>query len=225
MGDQAQKVTIVGGGLVGALNACYLSKRGFDVDIHEFRADIRKQEVVRGRSINLALSTRGLAALKAVGLDEEMKKSGIPMHSRMIHDLDGTRRPISYGTKDQYIMSVDRRYLNELLLTAAERNPSVKIHFEHKFVSCDFQAGTSTFQKPDGSKVTAKSDLIIGCDGAYSSVRHQIMKATRMDFQQAYIPHGYIELRIPPTADNKFAMEANYLHIWPRNAFMMIALP
>ncbi|XP_041354694.1 kynurenine 3-monooxygenase-like isoform X2 [Gigantopelta aegis] len=125
----------------------------------------------------------------------------------------------------QYIMSVDRRKLNELLLTATEKYPNIALHFQHKLVSCDFQTGEMVFEKPEGERLTRHADVIIGCDGAYSAVRQQLMKCTLMYYEQTYIPHGYLELRIPKTPDDKYAMAINYLHLWPRNQFMMIALP
>jgi kynurenine 3-monooxygenase len=218
-------VAIVGAGLVGSLQACFLARRGYNVHLYEMRSDIRRQEIVIGRSINLALSCRGREALRHVGLEDEVISNGIKMFGRMIHNVNGKRRPIYYGRKDQYIMSVDRRRLNEILLTAAEKYSNVQIHFEHKLFSCDLDNKELVFERPTGEKVRATADLIIGTDGAFSALRNHIMKSTRMDYSQEYIPHGYIELRIPPTEDNKFAMETNYLHIWPREAYMLIALP
>ncbi|RUS70249.1 hypothetical protein EGW08_021994, partial [Elysia chlorotica] len=209
---------------VGAMMACYLAKRGYKVDIYERRTDIRLMEVVRGRSINLALSCRGREALRGVGLEAEISKNGIPMRARMIHDLNDQRRPIPYGTKDQYIMSIDRRLLNEVLLTAAEKYPNVRIFFSHKLVSCDFEKGEAEFCNEKGDTMRIHVDLIVGADGAYSSLRRQMMKRL-FDYEQTYIPHGYMELNIPPNNNNEYAMETNYLHIWPRNEFMMIALP
>jgi len=220
-----KSVIIVGAGLVGALHACFMAKRGFSVDLYEMRRDIRTKGVSVGRSINLALSRRGRDALKAVGLEEVVVSKGIPMYARMIHGKDGARRPIPYGTKDQYIMSVDRQKLNELLLTAAEENPKVRLHFEHKLLNCDFENKEVSLQTSSGEIITKRADLIVGCDGAYSAVRRHVMKSTRFDFSQEYIPHGYLELTIPPNQENEYAMETNYLHIWPRNEFMMIALP
>eukprot|EP00058_Branchiostoma_floridae_P018928 XP_002604417.1 hypothetical protein BRAFLDRAFT_122303 [Branchiostoma floridae] len=220
MEKQAQKsVAVVGGGLVGAMNACYLSSRGFKVDLYEARADIRTMEVVRGRSINLALSCRGREALKKVGLEDQVVEDGIPMYARMIHDLNGTLRPIPYGKSDQYIMSVDRRKLNETLLTAAEKRPDVTLHFQHKLMSCDLEKGRN-----GGEDVEVRTDLIMGNDGAYSAIRKHMVKRPRFNYSQEYIPHGYMELTVPPH-NGEFAMAVNYLHIWPRNEYMMIALP
>ncbi|XP_035685703.1 kynurenine 3-monooxygenase-like [Branchiostoma floridae] len=232
MEKQAQKsVAVVGGGLVGAMNACYLSSRGFKVDLYEARADIRTMEVVRGRSINLALSCRGREALKKVGLEDQVVEDGIPMYARMIHDLNGTLRPIPYGKSDQYIMSVDRRKLNETLLTAAEKRPDVTLHFQHKLMSCDLEKGrwlimhfTNRWDRNGGEDVEVRTDLIMGNDGAYSAIRKHMVKRPRFNYSQEYIPHGYMELTVPPH-NGEFAMAVNYLHIWPRNEYMMIALP
>merc|ERR1719357_897537 len=77
-------VAVVGGGLVGALNACFFAKRGFQVEVFETREDIRQAKTVRGRSINLALSYRGRQSLKHVGMEERIVSKGIPMHARIV---------------------------------------------------------------------------------------------------------------------------------------------
>ncbi|XP_028676194.2 kynurenine 3-monooxygenase [Erpetoichthys calabaricus] len=218
------RVAVVGGGLVGALNACFFAKKGFEVDLYESREDIRKAKIVKGRSINLALSLRGREALKAVGMEDKIVSKGIPMHARMIHSLSGKRTPIPYGKKGQYILSVDRAYLNKELLTAAEKYPNASLHFGHKLLDWSLEPRLMTFRRSDESTKEATSDLIVGCDGAFSAVRKQFMRQSRFDYSHTYIPHGYMELTIPPK-NGKFAMEPNFLHIWPRNTFMMIALP
>lgn len=121
----------------------------------------------------------------------------------------------------QCIYSVGRRYLNETLITEAEKYNNVHFHFNHKLQHCDLENGELTF----ANGVNEHFDLILGCDGAYSSVRRQMMKLPRFNYSQHYIEHGYMELCIPPMANGEFAMEPNYLHIWPRGRFMMIALP
>ncbi|XP_006022121.1 kynurenine 3-monooxygenase [Alligator sinensis] len=221
---QDTKVAIVGGGLVGALNACFFARRGFQVDVFEAREDIRVAKVTRGRSINLALSYRGRQALKAIGMEEQIVSKGIPMFARRIHTPSGKKYSIPYGTKHQYILSVDRANLNKELLTAAEKYPNTKLYFEHKLCQCSAESGTLTIQRCDETTLEITCDLIVGCDGAFSTVRKQFMRQTRFNYSHEYIPHGYMELTIPPR-DGDFAMEPNYLHIWPRNTFMMIALP
>ncbi|KAK3094065.1 hypothetical protein FSP39_023696 [Pinctada imbricata] len=218
-----------GGGLGGGytsvtLNLIRMHSTRQDISF-DMSHDIRKAAIVKGRSINLALSVRGREALRHVGLEDEVVKNGIPMHARMIHNTDGSCNPILYGTKSQFIMSVDRRKLNEVLLEAAEHKYAVKCYFEHKLLQCNFKTGEMEFERPNGSTFKSQVDLICGNDGAFSAVRKQMMKETLFDYQQQYIPHGYMELTINPTSENLFAMPANYLHIWPRNEYMMIALP
>uniref|UniRef100_A0A670Y3S4 L-amino-acid oxidase n=1 Tax=Pseudonaja textilis TaxID=8673 RepID=A0A670Y3S4_PSETE len=188
------------------------------------RYNISSSSVTRGRSINLALSHRGREALKAVGMEDQIVSKGIPMKGRRIHTHSGKRYTIFYGIKSQYILSIDRANLNKELLTAAEKYPNVKLYFEHKLLHCNVDSGLLTFSGPDQMTKEITCDLIVGCDGAFSTVRKQFMRQTRFDYSQVYIPHGYLELKIPPK-NGDFAMEPNYLHIWPRNTFMMIALP
>ncbi|CAG0882078.1 unnamed protein product [Cyprideis torosa] len=224
------KVVIVGGGLVGSCNAIHFAKRGDDVTVYEARPDPRKQMEVRGRSINLALSDRGLAALRNVGLEDTILKKSVPMEGRMIHSKMGVRTPLLYGTKGQCIYSVSRRFLNEALLNAAEESSNTKVFFRHKLLHGDLEEGKLTLLNMDqNQEFRVETDLIIGCDGAYSAVRRQMMKRSRFNFSQTYIEHGYLELCMPPVYKKdgtaEFAMEPNYLHIWPRDNFMLIALP
>ncbi|XP_054028508.1 kynurenine 3-monooxygenase [Dryobates pubescens] len=230
-----KRVAIVGGGLVGALNACFFAKRGFHVDVYEAREDIRVASFTRGRSINLALSHRGRQALRAVGMEEQIVSKGIPMRARRIHTPSGKKYSIPYGKKNQYILSVDRANLNRELLTAAEKYSNTKLYFGHKLLECNAESGTLTIKcridsrnplafSSDQQSLEVTYDLIVGCDGAFSTVRKHFMRQTRFNYSHTYIPHGYMELTIPPK-DGDFAMEPNYLHIWPRNTFMMIALP
>ncbi|XP_078085772.1 kynurenine 3-monooxygenase [Mustelus asterias] len=223
-GERTKKVAIVGGGLVGALNACFFAKRGFQVELYEARKDVRTAKDVRGRSINLALSYRGRQALKAIGMEDQVVSKGIPMRGRMIHSLAGKKSSISYGTSNQYILSVDRANLNRTLLFAASQYPNVMLNFEEKLQQYNADNGILTFMRPDGSTHEVSHDLVVGCDGAFSTTRKQFMRQTRFDYSHVYVPHGYMELTIPPK-NGDFAMEPNFLHIWPRNTFMMIALP
>uniref|UniRef100_A0A9J7ZUB6 Kynurenine 3-monooxygenase n=1 Tax=Cyprinus carpio carpio TaxID=630221 RepID=A0A9J7ZUB6_CYPCA len=210
--SERKVIAVVGGGLVGSLNACFLAKRGFDVAVYESREDIRQAKVVKGRSINLALSHRGRQALKHVGMEDKIVSKGIPMHARMIHNLNGKRSPIPYGKKGQVTFGCPREF--EHLLA-------------YLYIDCELDyisAEILSLNRPDGQKKEIQADLIVGCDGAFSAVRKQYLRQSRFNYSQTYIPHGYMELTMPPK-DGDFAMEPNYLHIWPRNTFMMIALP
>lgn len=219
-------ITIIGAGLVGSLLSIYLSKRGYKVRIYERRGDMRKEKMSAGRSINLALSDRGLLALEKVGLADEIKKISIPMHGRYIHNLDGSTAFQPYGKEGQYINSVSRGTLNMKLMDLAEQH-GVQIFFNEKCTVLDWDKDVLEFENTSGANVPpARADLVFGADGAFSAARlqHQL-RHDKFNYQQYYIDCGYKELTIPPAADGNFAMEVNALHIWPRKDYMLIALP
>ena len=237
-----EKVIIVGAGLAGSLLAIYLAKRGIACEIFEARGDMRKQTVAAGRSINLALSNRGIAALKEVGLDEYMLAEAVPMYGRMIHDARGATKLLPYsGREGEYINSVSRAGLNIALINEAEKYDEVTIHFNEKCAAFDSRSGEVAFE----SGRTVKGDTLIATDGAGSAVRNAMLHGgvSRFDFSQKWLAHGYKELHIPPLdlgfgnsdfgfenkentdAKDLFQLEKNALHIWARHSFMMIALP
>lgn len=226
-----KKITIIGAGLVGALLSVYLARRRYQVTVYERRADMRVGKVEAGRSINLALSDRGLKALHKVGLANQVQKLIIPMHGRMIHHLDGSIHFQPYGTAGQHINSISRAGLNELLLNEVEKYPDVCIRFEHRATEIDFKSHEVVIEAPTTPHNTrlstyyTQSDLIFAADGAYSAVRLSLIKTDRFNFSQEYLEHGYKELSIPPSANGQWQMEKNALHIWPRRSFMLIALP
>ncbi len=219
-----QHIAIAGAGLVGSLLSIYLAKRGFKVSVFERRQDMRRQTVDRGRSINLALSNRGIRALDEVGLAEEIKKVAIPMHGRTMHDRQSQLTFQPYGKEGQFINSVSRSNLNIVLMDKAE-SLGVKFFFEHRTISVDFDKTQLTFQHPTSNIVPQEFDAIIGADGAFSAVRGSMQITDRFDYAQDYIAHGYKELHIPADGKGNFKMEKNSLHIWPRESFMLIALP
>jgi kynurenine 3-monooxygenase len=216
--------TIVGSGLAGTLMACYLAKAGHRVDLYEKRPDPRIAEQERGRSINLALSVRGIHALKEVGLADKVLQSSILMRGRMIHARDGTLAFQPYGKDDtEALHSVSRGGLNLLLVQAAARYESVRLFFEHRCTGFYLDPDDGDLEFANGAKVS--SEVVIAADGAYSAVRSQLERRERFNYQQAYLGHGYKELTIPAGPGGSFRMETNALHIWPRGSFMMIALP
>ena len=219
-------IIINGAGLVGSLLAIYLAKRGHAVKIYERRPDMRLSGAAAGRSINLALSDRGLKALEKVGIAGDIKKISISMHGRQIHNANGTEAFQPYGEDGQFINSVSRSELNMRLTDLAEKN-GIEIFFNERCEKIDWHKNEVTYVNENSSTThTAKADLIFGADGAFSASRlqHQL-QSDRFEYQQTYINCGYKELTIPPTADNEFAMEVNALHIWPRKEYMLIALP
>lgn len=219
-----KSVTIIGAGLVGSLLSIYLSKRGYTVSVYERRGDMRKQKVEAGRSINLALSDRGIKALREVGIADEVLQIAIPMHGRHIHNPDGTHAYQPYGKEGQYINSVSRGQLNGKLMDLAEQH-GVKFFFNHALKSIDFEKTIATFEY-NHQLQTVNCQLIFGSDGAYSAARlAHMLQHQKFEYQQHYIDCGYKELSIPADADGNFLLEKNALHIWPRKQYMLIALP
>lgn len=221
----SEKITIVGGGLAGSLMAIYMAKRGFEVNLFERRPDMRKTNIYQGKSINLALSTRGLHALEKIGLDKEILADAIPMYSRMMHSKTGELSYHPYGKKGQAINSVSRGKLNQKLIELADQYSNITIHFNAKCIDMDLNETTATFELEDGSHKTVKSDRIFGTDGAFAATRGRLQTSDRFNYSQQYLHVGYKELAIPAGENGEFLMQKNALHIWPRGSFMMIALP
>ena len=220
-----QKITIVGSGLVGSLLSIYLAKRGHQVNVYERRADLRTNRISAGRSINLALSDRGWRGLAAIGIEQEIRKVAIPMNGRMMHSVDGKLTYQAYGKSGQAINSVSRGGLNCVLMDIAEQH-GVKIHFQKRCTGIDLKTATAHFEDDVSLKSEVQSDRIFATDGAFSAGRLQMQLSTdQFQYSQSYLEHGYKELTIPPTKDSEYAMDPNALHIWPRSAYMMIALP
>ena len=216
-------IGIVGGGLVGSLMSLYLIKRGFRVSVYERRHDPRIHKIDGGRSINLALSRRGIKALEEVGLGHVLQQTAIPMTGRMMHDLQGGLTFQPYGKEGQFINSVSRTELNKLLIDAAESR-GIEFFFDHRCQQIDMtqsvltlQNGTTTFNR--------KLDAVVGADGAFSTVRLAMQLTDLFDYSQDYLSHGYKEFHIPANGKGEFAMAKNALHIWPRESYMLIALP
>jgi kynurenine 3-monooxygenase len=221
-----KKITLVGAGLVGPLLAIGLVRRGFAVDIYERRPDMRRVRLSAGRSINLALSARGIHALSAAGLWNEMRKVVIPMKGRMMHSTNSELTFQPYGKDEsEVIYSISRADLNIALLNAAGA-AGVKIHFEQRCTGVELKTGSlSVLDERTGKGKNIESEIVIGGDGSASAIRTEMLKLTRFNFSQEYLNYGYKELTIPASPARKHAFDANALHIWPRGNYMLIALP
>ena len=214
-------ITIIGAGLSGPLMASYLSEKGFSVDLYESRADMRKNIDKSGRSINLALSARGIKALKDIDLFNSIKKNLIPMKGRMIHSLDGEKSLQLYGKNpNEVIYSISRSFLNISLLNHVEDKKNIAMSFDHKLTDVDFEKKIINF-----GKKKINFNRIIGADGFNSMLRNCILKETDLKFRSEQLGHGYKELTIPVSESGNYLMEPDSLHIWPRGKFMLIALP
>src|SRR5919109_5364337 len=167
------KFVLIGSGLAGGLLAAYLGRRGFEVELYERRADPREGNIVGGRSINLALSTRGIHALEQIGIADEVLKHAIPMRGRMIHDKSGALHFAPYDVDpNKHINSIGRAALNTTVIEAALRYPHVRVHFNHRCTDVDLDSASAQFFNTSTSQpVISSGDTVIGVDGAFSAVR------------------------------------------------------
>src|ERR1700722_18258987 len=226
MPDKEETITLIGAGLNGPLLALGLVKRGFQVELYERRPDLRRVRISAGRSINLALSTRGIHALSQAGLWNNLRRIAIPMKGRMMHSAasDLTFQP--YGKDDgEVIYSISRAELNVALMRAAEAH-GVKINFQQSCTGMDLKsAHLSLHDEQTGEEKTLDAGVVIGCDGSASAIRGEMLRMHRFNFSQQYLNYGYKELTIPAAQDGEQVLERNALHIWPRDSYMLIALP
>jgi kynurenine 3-monooxygenase len=220
------KITLIGAGLNGPLLAILLARRGFAVEIYERRPDIRRVRMSAGRSINLALSTRGIYALQQAGLWEGMRNIIIPMKGRMMHSMSGELTFQPYGKNEaEVINSISRAQLNIALINAAEEHGAT-IHFNQRCAGYDLKSGAIRVRNEGtGEETTRETEVVIGCDGSVSAIRGEMLRLSRFNFSQQYLDYGYKELTIPAGSHGEHLLETHALHIWPRGSHMLIALP
>jgi len=226
MRPERSQVTLVGSGLTGPLLAISLVQGGYPVRLYERRPDMRRVRISAGRSINLALSTRGIHALRQAGLWDAVSKIIIPMRGRMMHSVAGDLTFMPYGKDDtEVINSISRADLNIALMNAAEKR-GVTIHFNERCTGFDLSSGDVHLRNEEtGAESSVSSEVVIGADGASSALRNEMLKLPRFNFSQQYLDYGYKELTIPAGPDGRHVLETGALHIWPRGTFMLIALP
>ncbi|KUJ23910.1 FAD dependent oxidoreductase [Mollisia scopiformis] len=245
-----QKTIVVGAGPVGALAALYAAQRGHEVEVYELRSDLRDPSTTPlnfTKSINLALSERGINAIKCSGradLLESIIGETIPMRGRMIHGRDKSgelyEQGQDYDIHGRTLYAADRGGLNKILLDELESLPNVKFFFNHKLTGADFRKHTAWFEVTNKTtasqgrhkEIEVNFDFLIGADGAHSSTRYHLMKYTRMDYQQEYIDTLWCEFQITAKPvksgqdeNSRFSISQHHLHIWPGKEFMFIAIP
>ena len=226
--NKKEKILIVGAGLCGSMLALRMAQRGYQVVVYESRSDLRKSDISAGRSINLALSNRGLKALRMAGVEEKARELCIPMKGRLMHDVASNTFESNYsGRQGEFINSISRGDLNGLLLTEAEKYSNVKIHFNTRCLEIDIETKIASFQSIDSEKqFTVQADVIFGTDGAGSSLRKSYEKQfPEFSVTQDFLTHGYKELEIPADINGNHIISKEHLHIWPRGDYMLIALP
>lgn len=218
---------VIGAGLAGPLAALFLAQAGRSVALYERRPDPRVAGLAQGKSINLALSLRGIAALRQVGLADEALAASIPMRGRRMHARDGQLSFHRYGKDDsEVIRSISRGGLNLALVRAAERHANVQMHFDQRCTAVDLESGRFELRdERTGAVRTAAARHVIAADGAFSVARREMQRLERFDYSQHFLEYGYKELAIPPAPGGGFRLEQHCLHIWPRRSYMMIALP
>ena len=220
-----RSVRIFGAGLCGSLLAVMLARRGFDVTAYERQNDSRKANAPAGRSINLAMSARGIHALKHAGIFSRVEPLLVPMRGRFVHHEDGATELQEYGQRPgEQIYSVSRADLNRLLLSAAEDDHGVGIHFRHEALELD-SGGVRIANLDDGSETVVSDTPMIAADGAGSVFRRALHESGTVKATDALLDHSYKELTMPPGPGGEFQLEPGALHIWPRGGFMLIALP
>jgi kynurenine 3-monooxygenase len=218
----SQKIAIVGSGLVGSLLAIYLKRIGHTVHVYDRSKDIRTVQF-SGRSINLVMSNRGWKTLKDIGLDQEIRKIGIPVDKRAIHK-DGQIINQFYGKEGEAIFSLSRGVLNRKMIDLAE-SEGVNFFFEHKIWDVTLADATLHIGETEkGEWEDLKYDLVFGADGAFSRIRHRMQRQAMFDYSQEFMKIGYKELHIPANSDGTHKIDKNSLHIWPRGNFMLMGL-
>ncbi len=224
MTQTPKNIAITGSGLVGSLLAIYLRKRGHKITVFDRRPDIRTIKF-SGRSINLAMSNRGWNALSQVGLEKKIREIAIPLDKRALHVKDTPVYFQKYGVGGEAIWSISRGLLNSTMIDLAEAE-GVDFRFNEKVwdVSLpDAKLFTGETEKSEWAEYDF--DLVFGCDGAFSRIRHKMQRHSRFDYSQEFIDVGYKELTIAPNEDHSHKLDKHSFHIWPRGRFMFIAMP
>jgi len=219
-------INIIGAGLAGSLLAILLAKRGFKVTVYERRADPRTANADGGRSINLALASRGIRGLAAAGVLDRVMPLAIAMRGRMVHEHDGSAELQMYGVRpEEVIHSVSRADLNRALIEAAAGLPNVEFHFRQLCLGLAHERDVLEFRdEANGRIYHCAAQPTIATDGAGSAVRDSLLAREVSAVREEPLEHDYKELTIP-AVNGGYALDPNALHIWPRGGFMLIALP
>ena len=221
------RIAIVGAGPVGTLLAIMLARAGCEICLLERRADPRHSPAESGRSINLALAARGLAALEGAGLLERLRPEMVEMRGRQLHDLDGQGPLLPYGQRPQeVIQAISRARLNIALIEAAAELPAIRMMFGRRCLDAEPQSGHVHWQdQSSGTTGVETGDFVIAADGAGSALRQALATRGALQSREELLAHGYQEFLIPARPGGAWALAPHALHIWPRGDFMLIALP
>lgn len=218
-------IAVVGGGPAGCLIGLMLAQRGHDIEIFERSPDPREAAPQAGRSINLALAARGLAALRAAGVEPRLADLLVRMPGRMIHEPGTAERFVAYGQGEhETIYSISRAALTARLTDAVRALPNVRLHFGQR---CTEYLGDGRILLEDMKRQRShevRAAKVIGADGGGSALRQSLAARQRFTVREERLDHDYKELLIP-TLRGRPQLAMHALHIWPRGGFMLIALP
>ncbi len=220
-----KEITIIGAGLTGLLLGILLGKRGWSVQIYERNKDPKGTSIRGGKSINLTLCKRGIKALEKAGLIDKIQKLWVPAYGRCLH-LKGSQIEIQpYGNYNEALYSISRQELYALLLSVAQATPGVSVVFGLKCIEYDLSRSIIFLIDEHQQRIERPFIKLIAADGSYSAIRGQMQRSFGFNYSQLYSKHANKELTIPSENAIKYKLSQNYIHIWPRNEFMIIAFP
>ncbi len=221
-----ETILIAGGGLVGSLLSIYMARQGHEVHLFDRSPDFRTPKAASGRSINLTLCQRGLAALDRMGIGDRVRDISVPCYGRMVHAADGAVELQPYGNLGEALYSISRSSLSRLLLGEALAQPSLTCHFEHQCMEVDLDPLAVTFREQGAGRLSRwRGDRLFGADGAHSAVRLRLQRTPRFNLVQQYLGHAYKELDAPATPAGDWPLEGDAIHLWPRGDYMLIGFP
>lgn len=223
--NKDKKICIVGAGLVGTLLSIFLSKSGFNVDVYEKRADPRTDIINRGRSIALSLSERGWNALRQVGLEEIIRPNTKATPGRVVHRVDGSEHYQEYGDGSQAINTINRSYLNSILIEEAIKTNRVNFFYQHTFTEMNEESGEITFGDSLEHRVVKKYDHVFAVDGCFSAVRRSLEKKKIWSFEEHTFDFGFKELSFVVNTENNKKIPCGSVHVWPRKNSVLVTLP
>jgi kynurenine 3-monooxygenase len=220
----SKRVTIIGAGLVGSLLARLLARRGHEVTVLEKRPDPTLGELTGGRSTHLVISARGWRAIDAIDARAVVEPRTLPLFGRRVHQRDSTLQFHPYGEQRQSISAIHRSVLSRCLLSLCARTPGITLHFEKRCSQVEPATGRIVLDDlRNGQRSELVADYIFAADGAFSTVRRQLLRRSRLDFTQAYEPFGYKELHL--TVEQARSLEPDAMHAWPRGEVSLFAFP
>ncbi|CAI2353929.1 unnamed protein product [Caenorhabditis sp. 36 PRJEB53466] len=214
-------VLIAGGGLVGSANACFFAQKGWSVRVFESRPDPRGELFEPGKSFNLALAHRTMAALERIGLKETVIEKGFPITKRRVYleAQGGHLEKWPVLKDDDFVLTMNRQQLSEILINEAESYRNVEYKFNHKALCFNFDSQNLEVDTPEGV-ISVDADLILACDGAHSSIRRSLLKVPRFNFEQTYAEYGYMDM----SAKSAKGLEKGVHNLWIRDGIMLVAL-